>query len=224
MDKELLITIDGPAGAGKSSISKVISQKLSYFYLDTGALYRAIAYKIKKEDIDVNDIQSIVEVSAKLDLHLEPSRGIVKVILDNIDISKELRSEEIGFMASRLSAFPIIRNVLMPIQQEFGKLGGVVAEGRDMGTVVFPHADLKFFLQATALERAKRRQKELVESGVPCELDVVKKQMELRDKQDSERSISPLKIPADAVVIDSTLFNFEQVVAMMMSVINTFQK
>jgi cytidylate kinase len=224
MDKELLITIDGPAGAGKSSVSKVISQKLSYFYLDTGALYRAIAYKIKKEDIDINDIQSIVEVSAKIDLHLEPSRGIVKVILDNIDISEELRSEEIGFLASQLSAFPIIRNVLMPIQQEFGKLGGVVAEGRDMGTVVFPHADLKFFLQATALERAKRRQKELVESGIPCELEVVKKKMELRDKQDTERSISPLKIPADAVVIDSTLFNFEQVVAMMMSVINTFQK
>lgn len=112
----------------------------------------------------------------------------------------------------------------MPIQQEFGKFGGVVAEGRDMGTVVFPNADLKFFLHATALERAKRRQKELIESGIHCELEDVKKKIELRDKQDAGRSISPLKIPTDAIVIDSTSFKFEEVIVLMMRVIKTLQK
>jgi cytidylate kinase len=224
MTKELLITIDGPAGAGKSSVGKIISQNLSYYYLDTGALYRAIAYKIKKEEINSNDMQSIIDILSNLDLHLEPSCGVVKVILDDIDITTTIRTEEIGFLASRISALAIVRNVLMPIQQGFGNLGGVVAEGRDMGTVVFPHADVKFFLKATALERAKRRQKELIESGVMCELDVVKNKIDIRDKQDMERLISPLMIPRDAIVIDSTSVNLEEVVSMMKSIIKSFKE
>jgi len=220
MGKKLLITIDGPAGSGKSTVSKVLSQKLSYLYLDTGALYRAIACKIIKEKRNPDDIQSMRVLTNSLNLHLEAMRGTLKVILDNADITDQLRTEEVGFLASRISAQPLIREALLPIQRKFGSCGGIVAEGRDMGTVIFPHADLKFFLSATVSARAERRYKELVEKGISSDLEVIKNKMILRDRQDMERPIAPLKVPADAIVIDSTALSCEEVVSVMMNAIN----
>jgi len=220
MGKKLLITIDGPAGSGKSTVSKVLSQKLSYLYLDTGALYRAIAYKIMNEKRNPDDMQSMRDLANSLDLHLEAGHGALKVILDNADITDQLRTEEMGFLASRISSLPLIREALLPIQRKFEKCGGIVAEGRDMGTVIFPHADLKFFLSATVSTRARRRHRELVEAGISSDLEVIKNKMVLRDRQDSDRSIAPLKIPTDAMVIDSTALSLQEVVSVMMNAIN----
>jgi CMP/dCMP kinase len=219
MGKKLLITVDGPAGAGKSSVSKVLAHLLSYLYMDTGALYRAIAYKMKKEKKNPEDTQYLMALPHSLDLHLAAIKSTLRVILDNVDITDSLRTEELGFLASRISALPSIREALLPIQHHFGNLGGIVAEGRDMGTVVFPHAELKFFLSATLPERAQRRQKELLTLGISSELKDIEEQMILRDRQDMVRSIAPLKIPADAIVIDSTDLSIEEVVAVMRSAV-----
>jgi len=215
MGKKLLITIDGPAGAGKSSVSKVLAHVLSYLYLDTGALYRAIAYKMIKEKKNVEDAQYLTDFSKSLNLKLVAKSSTFKVILDDVDITDFIRTEDIGLLASTVSALPIIREALLPIQRRIGSVGGIVAEGRDMGTVVFPHADLKYFLNADLSERARRRHKELLSQGISSDLEDVKEQMMLRDKQDIERSIAPLKVPVDAVVIDSTERSIDEVVAAM---------
>jgi len=220
MVKKLLITIDGPAGAGKSSVSKDLSQKLSYLYLDTGALYRAIAYKMIREKRNQEDRQFLIELSNSLDLHLAAKGSMLRVVLDHVDITDFLRTEEIGFLASEISTLPVIREMLLPIQRQFGSLGGIVAEGRDMGTVVFPSADLKFFLSASVSERARRRHRQLCESGIFSDLEAIKDRIILRDRQDMERAIAPLKVPADAVIIDSTALSFEEVVAVMMNTIS----
>lgn len=219
MTKKLLITIDGPAGSGKSTASKALARELSYLYLDTGALYRAIASKVIKEKKNPDDEQAMQDLTNSLNLRLEAECGVLRIILDNEDITDHLRTEEVGLMASKVSSLPRIREVLLPIQQKFGCCGGIVAEGRDMGTVVFPNADLKFFLHATVSERAMRRHRELIEAGLPSQLEIVESKMELRDRQDTERSIAPLKIPADAVVIDSTALAFEEVVAAMLNAV-----
>lgn len=219
MNKKLLITIDGPAGSGKSTISKALAQKLSYLYLDTGALYRAVACKILREKKNPDDLQAMQALSDSLDIRLEADHGDLRVILDSEDVTDRLRTEEIGLVASHVSSLPRIREVLLPIQREFGRRGGVVAEGRDMGTVVFPDADLKFFLHASVSERARRRHRELVEAGVPSQLELIENKMAIRDRQDMERSIAPLKVPEGAVVVDSTTLTFEEVLAVVMSAV-----
>ncbi|OPY86050.1 MAG: Cytidylate kinase [Syntrophus sp. PtaU1.Bin208] len=213
MGKKLLITIDGPAGAGKSTVSKALARILSYLYLDTGSLYRAIAYKIKKEKKDSVDAQFLANLSNSLNLHLLAEKNNLKIILDDVDITDLLRTEELGLLASRISAIPIIRETLLPIQRQFGTRGGMVAEGRDMGTVVFPDADLKYYLTATLDERVRRRHKELMEAGNNSDIAEIRDQMILRDGQDMERLIAPLKVPTDAVVIDSTGMTIGNVVA-----------
>ncbi len=213
MGKKLLITIDGPAGAGKSTVSKALAQILSYLYLDTGSLYRAIAYKIMKQKKNSEDTQFIESLSNSLNLHLLAEKNILKIILDDVDITDLLRTEGLALLASRISAIPVIRETLLPIQRQFGKLGGMIAEGRDMGTVVFPNADLKYYLTATLEERVRRRHKELLEAGYNSEMEEIRDQMILRDRQDMERLIAPLKVPTDALVIDSTGMAVGEVVA-----------
>ncbi len=219
MEKKLLITIDGPAGSGKSTLGRVLSRKLSYLYLDTGALYRAIAYKIIGEKGNPDDLPFLHGLTEHLELHLEARCGDLRVILDRMDVTDRLRTEEIGLMASKISALPEIREALLPIQRKFGSRGGMVAEGRDMGTVVFPHADVKFFLSATVSERALRRHRELTAAGLPSTREAIEHKLILRDRQDTERLIAPLKIPQDGQVIDSTGLTIEEVTAVMLNAV-----
>lgn len=214
MGKKLLITIDGPAGAGKSSVSRILAHDLFYLYLDTGALYRAVAYKLIKENKNVEDRKYLTSLSKSMNLQIAAKSGTLHVILDDADITDLIRTEELGVLASKVSAIPIIREALLPIQRQFGSSGGIVAEGRDMGTVIYPHADLKYFLTASLSERARRRHKELLALGISAGLEDVEKQMALRDKQDQERAIAPLKVPADAMIIDSTSLTIGEVLAL----------
>jgi len=219
MGKKLLITIDGPAGSGKSTLGRVLSRKLSYLYLDTGALYRAIACKIIGEKGNPDDLEFLHALIDHLELRLETRCSGLRVILDRVDVTDRLRTEEVGLMASKISALPEIREALLPIQRKFGTRGGVVAEGRDMGTVVFPNADVKFFLSASVSERARRRHRELSAAGLPSTREAIENKLILRDRQDTERLIAPLKIPEDGQVIDSTGLTIEEVTAVMLNAV-----
>jgi cytidylate kinase len=219
LNRRPVITIDGPAGAGKSTISKLLASRLCFTCLDTGALYRAVAYRLKGEGWNgetdsIGDLFRALTVSLKRD-----EEGRIRVIAGGEDVSEKIRTEEIGLLASKISAIPRIREGLLPVQREFGDSGGVVAEGRDMGTVVFPDAEVKFFLDASPQERAKRRYSELVCKGERVSLSEIESDLHHRDRQDRERSIAPLVIPADAVVVDSSNRSIPQVVDFMISVV-----
>lgn len=216
MGKRLVITIDGPAGSGKSTVGRLLAKKLSYLYLDTGALYRAVAYQAMKEGISIKDQAAITDLCRRVKIRLRRVDDDLIVFADARDVTDKIRTETIGLLASSLSAMPAVRSALLPIQQDTGKDGGVVAEGRDMGTVVFPDADLKFFLEADAKERIRRRFKELVLSGVKVAYPSLKKDLLLRDRQDRERIISPLKVPEGAIIIDSTQMTIDAVLETML--------
>ena len=208
----LLITIDGPAGAGKTTVSKMLAGKLGYRYLDTGALYRAVAYAVRAAGIQPDDDRGLGNVCDTLQLSVQTNR----LILNGVDISDRIRSPEISMLASAVSARPVVRQALLGIQREVGKTGGLVAEGRDMGTVVFPDADLKFFLDATVRQRALRRFAEYEqENGQP--LAQIEQDIRRRDENDSSRDIAPLRPADDAVTIDSTTMTARQVVDLMMA-------
>ncbi|MBA4396692.1 MAG: (d)CMP kinase, partial [Syntrophus sp. (in: bacteria)] len=162
MEKRLLITIDGPAGSGKSTVSKLLAKKLSYLYLDTGALYRAVAHQAIRNGILATDAEAVAELCRRTKIRIDRVHERMRVFADSADVTEEIRTEPVGLLASTLSAMPVVRSSLLTIQRESGKNGGIIAEGRDMGTVVFPDADLKFFLDADDEERARRRYRELV--------------------------------------------------------------
>ncbi len=208
----LLITIDGPAGAGKTTVSKMLARKLGYRYLDTGALYRAVAFGVRAAGIRPDDDRRLGDVCRTMRLSIEGDR----LVLDGVDISHRIRSPEISMLASTVSARPVVRQALLAIQRHMGRAGGLVAEGRDMGTVVFPEADLKFFLDATARQRALRRFAQCDEAGGQT-LEQIEQDIRRRDQNDSSRDIAPLKPADDAVTIDSTTMTAEQVVALMMA-------
>jgi CMP/dCMP kinase len=204
MNRKMIITIDGPGGAGKSTVSKVLAKKLGYIYLDTGALYRALAYKALKNKIPLNDVFALNSLCSNTSVVLKNIAGQMKVYLDGEDVGDKIRTEEIGLTASKISAFAVVRQSLLQLQREAGAHGGIVAEGRDMGSVVFPHADYKFYLDADIEERIKRRHKDLLGKGHASELQSIQKDMLARDKQDSEREIAPLKPTSCSIIIDST--------------------
>lgn len=220
MEKQLVITVDGPAGVGKSTVSKELAKKISYVYLDTGALYRAIAYKVWKCGFPLNDDKKLSELCGDAKISLKLANGDMKIFVDKEDITEKIRTEEIGLLASRVSAVPEVRKALLPIQKDAGKKGGIVAEGRDMGTVVFPDADIKFFLSADVKERTKRRHNQLLEKGISSGYCDVKEGLEKRDCQDTERNISPLKPSGDSVIIDTTYMGIDDVVEEMMKCIS----
>lgn len=212
MRKKLIITIDGPAGAGKSTVSKILAKKLGYIYLDTGSLYRALAYKALKDRIILNDVSELNSLCASISITLKNIDGQMKVYVDGEDVGDKIRTEEIGLTASRMSAVPVVRQRLLDLQREAGADGGIVTEGRDMGSVVFPNADYKFYLDADIEERIKRRHKELLEKGNSPEFELVQKDMLVRDKQDSKREIAPLKPTSSSIIIDSTKLSVLEVV------------
>ncbi|MEA1935472.1 MAG: (d)CMP kinase [Thermodesulfobacteriota bacterium] len=219
MEKRLVITVDGPAGAGKSTVSKILARKLSYIYLDTGALYRAFACKVAEEGIPADDEKRLSGLCAGINVSLKSVNSNISILVDDEDVTEKIRTQEIGMLASKVSAVPVVRKTLLSIQRETGKNGGIVAEGRDMGTVVFPDADFKFFLNASVSERSRRRFTELVEKGESANFEEVKRGLIMRDRQDSEREIAPLKPSKDSVVIDSTGMSITNVVEKMMKVI-----
>ena len=212
MEKKFIITIDGPAGAGKSTVSKTLAKKLNYIYLDTGALYRALAYKTLKLKISLDDVSAIANLCSSTTVLLKNIDGQMKVSVDGEDVEEKIRTEEVGLAASKISTFAVVRERLLNLQREAGAQGGIVAEGRDMGSVVFPHADYKFYLDAKLEERIKRRYEELLEKGASVEYKSIQKDMFVRDKQDKQREIAPLKAPDDAIIIDSDNLSAAEVV------------
>jgi cytidylate kinase len=220
----LIITIDGPAGAGKSTVSKALAKILSFIYLDTGALYRAVAYKVLDEGIVTNNEKEIIDLCSRLKINLKNIDDNLNVFVDNENVTDKIRTEEVGLLASHVSAIPDVRNMLLSIQREVGKEGGVVAEGRDMGTVVFPNADCKFFLDANIEERARRRYKELLMRGQIADYKETERDLNVRDRQDKERQVAPLIASQNAIIIDSTNMSVTEVVENIMSFINRHLK
>ena len=212
MEKKFIVTIDGPAGAGKSTVSKILAKNLDYIYLDTGALYRALAYKALKEKISLEDVSALANLCSTTTVVLKNIEGRMKVYVDGEDVEEKIRTEDVSMTASKISMYAVVREKLLNLQREAGTQGGIVAEGRDMGSVVFPHADYKFYLDAQLEERIKRRYEELFDKGTPVEYQSVQKDMLARDKQDKKREIAPLKVPEGAVIIDSDNLTIEGVV------------
>jgi cytidylate kinase len=219
MKKKRVFTIDGPAGAGKSTISRLLAERLSCLYLDTGALYRAVACRLIQKGFSGRE-EEMVALCGEMKVALQEIGGRLHVMVDGQDVTDKIRTEEIGLLASRVSSLSPVRKALLSIQRQIGAAGEVVAEGRDMGTVVFPDAMVKFFLDASVRERAVRRHLELTKRGEHISLDDVEKDIIQRDRQDRERTVSPLCVPPDAVIVDSTDKSITQILNIMMDAIN----
>jgi cytidylate kinase len=219
MKKKFIVTIDGPAGAGKSTVSKALARRLSYIYLDTGALYRAFAYKVIEEGILPNDERKLADLCSRIEIYLENIEGSLNVFVDGENVTKMIRNEGVGLAASTVSAVYAVRKRLLSIQRDVGEKGGIVAEGRDMGTVVFPNADYKFYLDADVAERIKRRYSELLTRGGSSDYETIAGDLVARDRQDQEREIAPLKASHDAIIVDSTRMSVAEVVEKMVSII-----
>ncbi len=209
--KGLLITIDGPAGAGKSSIAKMLATELGYLYLDTGAMFRAVGFAAKQKGLSPDNKQAIAAICDDLSIELVSTKGGIRVILNGEDVTDFLRTPEMDKWAALVATIPEVRTCLLKRQRAIGANGGVVAEGRDTGSVVFPNADLKFFLTASAEIRAKRRYEELVRRGEKISYEDVLTQLIARDRQDKERKTAPLVIPDGAIVIDTSTLSLKEV-------------
>jgi cytidylate kinase len=214
-----VVAIDGPAGAGKSTAAKALASRLGFAFLDTGAIYRTVALMARRRGLDWSDGPALGALAERLDVRFLPEGGINRVIADGEDVSTAIRTPEMSDGASRVSALPPVRAALLALQRRLASAGNLVAEGRDMGTVVFPDAAAKFFLTATAAERARRRAAELAASGRPTPIEVVLADIEERDDRDRNRAVSPLRKADDAIEIDSEGMNADQVVERMLGVI-----
>lgn len=209
-----VITIDGPSGSGKGTISRAVAGHLGFHLLDSGALYRLVALAGRRTGIDLEDAKGLAELAGRLNLRFGSGpQGAEQVLLDGEDVTAAIRSEEAGNDASRVAALAAVRVALLERQRNFARPPGLVADGRDMGTVVFPDATLKVYLAASPEERARRRYKQLMEKGLPANLAGLSHAISERDRRDMMRAVAPLKPSADAVVIDSTGLTIDQVVA-----------
>lgn len=229
VERKNIVTIDGPSGAGKSTISKLLAAKLHFTYLDTGAMYRAVGLQVERSGLDLEAEKSrekLVKLLDILNLALAPGEEgqETRVFLHGEDVSDAIRTPEMAMVASRVSADPEVRKKLTEMQRALGNKGAIVAEGRDMGTIVFPDAMYKFFLDATPAERAQRRQKQLLEQGQRLEYEELLAQIRKRDRDDSSRSLAPLKPAPDAVVIDSSQMSIDEVVSFMLKAVHEKQK
>ena len=205
----LIIAIDGPSAAGKSTLAKRLAKDLGFTYLDTGGMYRALALKVLREGIDIGNDGALTELIGRTAIDLVVTGGKLKVLLDGEDVSHEIRTPEVSQMASKASTLEVVRRWMLVLQRAFGRRGNVVAEGRDIGTVVFPDAEVKIYLDASAQERARRRVEELRQAGRQVSLDETLREMWERDKRDSERDLAPLRKADDAIAIDSTTVDAE---------------
>jgi len=216
-----VLTLDGPSGVGKGTVASIMAQALDWHLLDSGAIYRAFAITVRNQNININDIDGLLRLASELNLRFElvPNQQSLKVYLDAVEISTELRTEKTAELASRLAMIGVLRKSLMIKQQQFKRLPGLVADGRDMGTVVFPDAPYKVFLTAEVEERAKRRLKQLQESGIAGNISHTLAEVKKRDERDISRQHSPLKPARDALVIDTTNLTINEVTTKVMALI-----
>lgn len=207
----VVVTIDGPAGAGKSTVAKRIAQRLDYYYLDTGAMYRALTLKAMRKKVDLEDESVLVALAKKtsIDFAGKASQGL-RIMLDQEDVSEAIRTPEVTNNTFYIARAPRVRAVMVELQRKIGAKQNIVVEGRDVGTVVFPKAQFKFYLDANFVERAQRRIKELEEKGKKVDHEELKKELQERDQKDFTRSTGPLKKAEDAIIIDSTFLSVDQ--------------
>lgn len=208
--RKIVIAIDGPAASGKSTTAKLVARRLGYLHIDTGAMYRAITLRVLEEKIALDDVKSIRSVAERSKVRLERIDHANRVLLDGRDVTKEIRSREVTRAVSMISSYQPVRDVLVREQRRIAKNGGVVLEGRDIGTVVLPKADLKIFMVASAGERATRRKKELEQSGTIVDRHVLEEEILERDRKDTMRAASPLQKAADAIELDTSLLTIDQ--------------
>ena len=216
--KKIVVAIDGPAGAGKSTIAKLVAEKLGYAYIDTGAMYRSVALKFLQTGKDFDE-DFISELARTMVIEFKPEASVNRVFVDGQEVTDAIRSAEVTANVSRVAAIGAVREAMVAQQRRMGESGGVLMDGRDIGTVVFPNAQLKIFLTATVEERAMRRYKELIAKGQQVDLAQLKEDIASRDKQDSERAISPLHQAEDALLLDTSYMNIEQVTAKILQLV-----
>ena len=220
MAKTYAIAIDGPAGAGKSTIAKALAKELGYYYVDTGAIYRTVAYFLDLLGVSPKDADGVERYIDELTIQIEyDEEGKQHMIMNGMDVTGEIRTQDISQKASLVSAHPVVREVLLDMQRDVAKAHNVIMDGRDIGTVVLPKADVKIFLTATAEVRAKRRTAELLEKGQKAEYEVVLKEIIQRDYQDTHREIAPLKLARDSIKLDTSELDIAGVMAEMKRII-----
>jgi len=208
--KNLIIAIDGPAASGKTTTAKLVAQQLGYLHIDTGAMYRAFTLKVLRKGVPFDDIAEIARLASESHVELRSIQGVQRVLIDGEDVTEEVRTPAVTSAVSAVSGIPKVRAVMVREQQRLGKNGGVVLEGRDIGTVVFPNADLKFFMLAEIDARASRRHEELLMSGVSVEINRIKEELQQRDDFDTRREVSPLRQAEDAMILDTSDLTVEK--------------
>ena len=216
-DKPPIVTIDGPSSSGKGTISRIVASRVGWHLLDSGALYRLVALGGMLQEVDPDDVGEHVSIARTMKVEFGGSGGEERVLLNGQDVSRRIRTEEAGAGASRVAAWPAVRAALLDRQRAFVQPPGLVADGRDMGTVIFPEARLKVFLTASAEERAKRRHNQLIEKGSAASLAALSREIAERDQRDSTRQVAPLKPAPDAHLLDSTGLSIEAVVERVLS-------
>lgn len=217
--KKLIVAIDGPSGAGKSTLSKALARELDYTNIDTGAMYRSVALAASRQGVDMDSDAALEALCSTLSIRFVREENLERVLLNDADVSDEIRTPENSLLTARVAASPVVREAMVELQRRMGEAGGVVLEGRDIGTVVFPAAEVKFFLSASAEERGRRRYEELLEKGTEVDLQQTIDEVVARDKADSEREHAPLVQAEDAVVIDSTRMTIDEVLSEMIKVV-----
>lgn len=220
----LIVAIDGPAGAGKSTISSQLARALDYLYIDTGAMFRAVAYLVRKQQLDPQDEAALERLCQDIEITLVPKDDSLLVFAAGEDVSQQIRLPEISQLTSQVAMSAAVRAAMLRLQRKMGEAGGVVLEGRDVGTVVFPDAQVKFFLSATAEERGRRRCEELRQKGHAADINETIAAVKARDRADSNRTQAPLRQAADAIVIDSTQLTIDEVLARMLTRVKQCEK
>jgi cytidylate kinase len=213
-----VLAIDGPSGAGKGTVSRAVAKRLGWHYLDSGSIYRSLAIAVLKQKVELTDVPEIVKVAQSMALEFECNDELA-VKLNGEDITSQLGLESTGNAASIVAVLPEVRSTLLQKQKDFKKMPGLVADGRDMGTVVFPDAEIKVFLTASAAERAQRRYKQLIEKGIDANLALLTNEIEERDRRDTERKTAPLSMASDALYIDSSNMTIDEVIEEVLNLI-----